>query len=649
MSVRLKLVTLVLFVALLPVRISAYTSLGAHQRALELNLARLHQAIATREAQRVDARLKNLENNLQRLVTSTLPWDELTPDERQAALWLVYRADEDIVVALLTDANRSLLAPPAYLTEANALEEPGHLSEPSAVVAATLRHLSKISTGTPEIHFGEPFLISAQQDPIVPLNVPVPQHKAGPTLSLTVGLSMRGVCRAEVKPDGIELLLVDEEQRRVCGTIQVGALTPLNTQHESTIEANTMASRYRDRQGRELLSSAADLRHGWRVFAEQPVAVAYATSDGMRRQAIVWIIISAGLAVTVGLLLARGISVPVQRLVAGVRELARGNLAHRLELPERDEFGRLGRAFNDMATELAARDAEIRQWNEELLQRVNERTLAIEQYHSRLVHAEKASVIARLSAGVAAEVNDPLTGILGAVQLLSARVRGDPARADEARLFANAAEGAQRIRELIKRVQTLGQRQPRSQLRRVAVEDLVGSALGMLAPAMAAADVEVLRIRGDTVPRLLGNFTQLEQALHQLLTNALQSCRAAAHSTPGADLPNGSCASEQAPSKHRIIVFTTRIEPSMVLIAVTDDGVGIPVESLETIFEPFVTLRPDGGSGLGLTIARRIIEEHGGKLWAEANEVTGATLRMQLPSVDSDTPSNSHQAPVHDG
>ena len=75
-----------------------------------------------------------------------------------------------------------------------------------------------------------------------------------------------------------------------------------------------------------------------------------------------------------------------------------------------------------------------------------------------------------------------------------------------------------------------------------------------------------------------------------------------------------------------------------VQISVSDDGVGIPTRELKNIFEPFVTLRGDGGPGLGLTIARRIVEEHGGTLWAESNEVAGATLHMQLPVAESRVP-----------
>ena len=618
MSVRLKLLIMVLFVALVPISVSAWISLRIHQRAFERNLASLHVLAAAQEAQRVGSRLQSLQDNLQRLATSTLPWNELSADERQAALWLLYRADEDVSVVMLLDADQRLLTLPAYLSDATADEEPGHLPAPATIVAAMLRHLPQQVVGMPGSGYGQPFLIAADQDPILPLSVPISSSQPGQSKSTVgVGVSLRTVCRPTHKPEGIELLVVDSARRSVCATQQFGPLAPMGAELGHSSASGPVVHTYRARNGQLVLSADVALPHGWHVVAEQPVATAYAASRSMRLQALLWILISVAIALTSGLILAKGITEPVQRLVTGVGELAQGNLDHRFDLPEKDEFGRLGRAFNHLASELATRDAEIREWNSVLQQKVQERTLAIEQSHEHLLQAEKSAVMARLTAGVAAEVNDPLTAILGALQLLAVQARADPDRSQEARLFANAEEGAQRIRELIKRVQGLGQRQSRSQLRPIAIQDLVASAVGLLGQAPAAAGIAVVRFSASATPSVLGNFTQLEQALFQVLTNAVAACSAVS-----------------SVQQHRIVIQTKRVTRSKVLIAISDDGVGIPAKDIENIFEPFVTLRSDSGPGLGLTIARRIIEEHGGKLWAEPTEVAGATLCMQLPAAE---------------
>ncbi len=639
MSVRLKLVIIVLFVALVPISVSAWISLGIHQQAIEQNLTTLHQAAAAHEAQRVGAQLKNLEDNLQVLVTNTVPWAELSPIERQAALWLLYRSHQDIVVVMLLDDKYDLLSQPAYLTDATAGAEPQHVPEPPSIVATLLRHLPKPALLGEERSFGKPFLVSADQDPILPISLPLVKREPGQTgFILAVGISLRTICQPGVKPEAIDLLIVDSADRNLCQTPHWRPLTAADAALGKQADASSSIRTYFAQDGRELLSAVAALPHGWHVIAEQPVEKAFSASRNMRQKALLWILISVAIALTSGLLLARSITLPVQRLVNSAQELARGNLEHRLDLPERDEFGRLGRAFNQMATEVAARDAEIREWNLALQRRVEERTLAIERYHDHLVHAEKSAVIAQLTAGLAAEVNDPLTGILGAVQFIAARASADPARAQEARLFANAEQGAQRIRALIKRVQALGQRQPKSQLRSLAVGDLVSSVTGLLETSLLEARIDLQLHGADTAPTVLGNFTQLEQALLQVLSNAMNACsaasRLAAEALSSAEIAGPKDSSE----RRRICIQLTRVEQGMVQITVSDDGIGIPNAALESIFEPFVTLRPDSGAGLGLTIARRIVEEHGGRIWAESNDGGGATLKLQLATVGGQAP-----------
>jgi signal transduction histidine kinase len=146
--------------------------------------------------------------------------------------------------------------------------------------------------------------------------------------------------------------------------------------------------------------------------------------------------------------------------------------------------------------------------------------------------------------------------------------------------------------------------------------------VGPLGQALTAADIEVVRINNGAIPSVLGNFTQLEQALFQVLTNAVAACSAVSHVDANGAPPSGGETPKRRGRKRRILVQTRLVERSMVLITVSDDGVGIPTQDLENIFEPFVTLRPD----------------YGGKLWAESNEVAGATLHMQLPAAESPVP-----------
>ncbi|MBN1605014.1 MAG: HAMP domain-containing histidine kinase [Polyangiaceae bacterium] len=637
MSVRAKLLIIVLFVSLVPLGVSAWTALGIHNRALDHNLARLHEAAAAQEAQRVNAYLQGLQHAIELFATRTISWHELNAAEREAALWLVYRAHDDIAVALLVDERRQSVIPAAYVTDAMTAEEPRHPRASQTLAEALSRQLPEHDPGRTAPAYGQPILAPPGQAAWLPVSLPLSARQSEHAgLTLAILLSLRTVCRPELKRETMDIRIVDSARRSLCAAQSTPALS-VRDGVEPKHGPQPVVSVTRRRDGQQWLSAAVGLPNGWTILAEQPTATAYAASQTMRLQAGVWLVISLAIALTSGLLLSRGISVPVQRLVQGARELAAGNLEYRLELAGKDEFGRLALAFNQMATELAARDAENRQWNEELQQRVQERTRDIERYHLHLVQAEKEAIMAHLSAGVATEVNDPLTSILGAVQVLAARARKASGDSREARLLTNAEEGALRIRELVKRVQALAQRQPRSCFRPVVVGDLVGSAVGLVGEALAAANVELVRMSAEAIPPVLGNFTQLEQALLQLLSNSTASCSAARSdelSRVAAAFEEG--LSEPTLPRHRIVVHVRRAESGAVLISISDDGVGVPKDALERIFEPFVTLRADSGAGLGLTIARRIVEEHGGKLWAEANERKGATFTLRLPITEAE-------------
>ena len=115
---------------------------------------------------------------------------------------------------------------------------------------------------------------------------------------------------------------------------------------------------------------------------------------------------------------------------------------------------------------------------------------------------------------------------------------------------------------------------------------------------------DIFPVKGDTV--------QLQQVILNLMTNAFGAM------------------SKSEPEARRLIVRTKLTDGSHVLIEVRDSGTGIAPEKLESIFDPFITSKPDG-LGMGLSICRTIIERHGGKIWAANNPDRGATLSITLP------------------
>ena len=685
MSLRFKLLIIVVFVAAVPIAASAWISLNIHRQEIEKTVVELQRATANRQADRLEFCIETFTHGLIRVARDSIDWNALSAEERQAGQWLVYREDAEVVATVLLDAQHKLLLEPAYVTADTNAEEPEHRPASPELIQ---KFLERISTSTvhsdqnDQVTMGEPFLSDGDTYPVLPIALRLADAAAGSAHTVAVALSLRSLCRdTRRSATPIDWMLVDSRHRQVCPGQGSPALQQISASLARALAAKSDTGTYHSVTGQEHSLAYAKLSNGWYAIAHQPSAVAYAATRRMARQSVLWIVIAILIALTSGWFLARGIIIPLRKLVTGARALACGDLDHRLETPERDEIGLLGKAFNQMADELKVRDQEIRDWNQELQARVKERTRAIEVYHQHLIHAEKTATMASLSAGVATEINDPLTAILGAVQLLRTRARGDPTREQESRLLANAETGAIRVRQLVKRVQDLAQRQPHSQLRPIRVRDLVGSALTRVQYELDESRIELVLSFEPQLPYVLGNFTQIEQALVQLLSNAIIAClrRREAEATgsgtshevhgaaqtanssthppappterspvrqqettsPDSRLPTDSDTHPQAnvaPGENtkslRIVIVARSNTQRMVDISVIDGGIGLPEGELNRIFEPFATFGDSAGTGLGLTVARHVIEEHGGTLWATLNDVSGCTFHMRLPQAN---------------
>jgi signal transduction histidine kinase len=610
-SVRIKLIIIILFVAVVPLTVLALTTLGIHQRAFEANLTELHRRTAEHEATRLQARLDALTRGVQVLATQTIAWPELTPAERDAALWLVYRQSDDVTMVLLLDEQSRQMAQPAYVNQRAAAEEPEHPPISPALAKALIEHLPQGRLQESELAFGEVFVGPGHEAPILPVALGVGGAGRGAHWVVALGLSLRAFCQEVGDIEGFEILLADDQERVICGPAAAQPLAPVDAGLLAYMERGPGVGSYVDQAGVELVAAIGQMSQGWRVVAQQPKDLAYWASQRIRAQTIFWIGLSLAVALAAGLFLSRTISRPIDRLMAGVRQLAQGNIGHRLRMTERDEFSRLGQAFDKMSDEIATRDAEIRAWNVQLRERVEERTLELQEAHRRLLHSEKVAAAGSFSAGVASEINDPLTAVLGTTQLLLHRAREDPKRAREVELLEGAEREGQRMRGVMRRLQALAHGQTESRFSRISVPGLLDSTLALLDSDLEQKQVEVVRGYAADLPPVWGNFTQLQQAVLQVLRNAL-------------------AATKEAP---RIVVSALLSESEMVRIVIADNGCGIVPADLDRIFEPFFTTGDASeGAGLGLAIAQRIIEQHHGSITATSTVGEGTVVAIALPA-----------------
>jgi signal transduction histidine kinase len=228
----------------------------------------------------------------------------------------------------------------------------------------------------------------------------------------------------------------------------------------------------------------------------------------------------------------------------------------------------------------------------------------------RLLQSEKIATMGSLLAGVAHELNNPLSVVLWQTHLLRESAREPGIAAGVEKIMT----GADRCVRIVRNFLALARQQPpeRSQ---VGLNGLVEDSVELLAYELRNDNVQVVLSLADDLPILWADSHQLQQVLVNLVTNAHHAVR-------------------QRPADARMISITTRSDSAYrrAHIEITDTGPGIHAEIRGRIFEPFYTTKPVGqGTGLGLSLCRGIIEEHGGTITVESEPGRGTTFEITLP------------------
>src|SRR5437016_3528039 len=239
----------------------------------------------------------------------------------------------------------------------------------------------------------------------------------------------------------------------------------------------------------------------------------------------------------------------------------------------------------------------------------------LKRLEEQLIQAEKLAAMGQMLAGVAHELNNPLTAILGVTELLRERQGADDSTKRQLELTHRQARRAARI------VQNLLEfsRPASPQKKPLDLSNLLDRTLQLHEHSLRRNNVEVdFRLQPD-LPGVIGDANQLIQVFLNLITNAEQAIR-------------------EVRDTGRIQIRAGR-NGNQLAITVQDDGVGIRPESLPRIFDPFYTTkRPGGGTGLGLSICMSIIREHGGNIEAETLPAGGSAFTIYLPIAPVESP-----------
>ena len=257
------------------------------------------------------------------------------------------------------------------------------------------------------------------------------------------------------------------------------------------------------------------------------------------------------------------------------------------------------------AAEALARHAALAIENAQLFEREQHTIEELQQTQKQLLQSEKLAAIGRMAAGIAHELNTPLTYIMGNLELLELQELS----ASQREMLSSIARGSDRIRALAHRLLAFS-RPGREDMAPLVLNDVIERSLELCQYQVASGRVVLRRELAPDLPRVLGVSNQLEMALINLVVNAVHAMG----------------------EKGGTLTVRSERRGAGVVVSVSDQGPGIPEKIRATVFEPFVTTKPEGkGTGLGLSTVLMVVERHNGTIDFDTNAASGTTFRITLP------------------
>lgn len=280
---------------------------------------------------------------------------------------------------------------------------------------------------------------------------------------------------------------------------------------------------------------------------------------------------------------------PIGQIIAMHQKIIAGDLTARVGIRPAGEMGDLCRAVDSMAEAVERRESRLKKATE-----------------TQMSRSEKLATIGRLAAGVAHEINNPLTGVLSFAHLLREKTNMDDQDREDLDLIIHETK---RVSEIVRGLLDFSREGP-SLKAPLDVNEVVERTLRLLSNQKVMEHFNIEKQLAPNLPAVNADSNQLQQVFLNIALNA-----------GGAMRPGGT------------MTIATEAKAGEVVVTIRDTGIGIPREHLEHIFDPFFSTKPVGkGTGLGLSVSFGIIQRHGGTIEVESEEGKGTTVSISLPS-----------------
>ena len=320
----------------------------------------------------------------------------------------------------------------------------------------------------------------------------------------------------------------------------------------------------------------------WAVRMDQDAGEALSPISGLKWLLAGFGFVIAFIAVCSLVFILRSFTKPLQSLTTAAKQIAEGDLDVRFSLDRSDEIGALAKTLDDMKTKLKSS-------------------------YDMLLASEKMALMGQIVAGIAHELNNPLTIVLGNTQLLLMRHRED----DDAKALRKVGESAERASKIVRNLLSFA-RHENPERKPTDINAVITKTLELHGYELRVRDISVELDLQRSLPSTMADASQIQQVFLNLIVNAEH-------------------AMIDSNGKGHLYI-RTRTAGAMVLAEFSDDGPGISPEHIRRIFEPFFTTKTVGkGTGLGLSICQNIIQEHGGRIEVKSEPGNGTTFVVQIP------------------